>query len=527
MHSLALVNGKIYVSFKPLKVASGMLVSSGRVLYVGNSSTAAELAALLNAPTYDLKGRVVVPGFIDSHLHLDTLGLALSTLDLRGVKSIRELKEKLRIYAEKSELTWILGHGWDHELFEEKRWPTRWDLDEAVPSKPVLLTRVCLHAGVMNTAGLKATGLLEKVVEGVVRDERGEPTGVVLEEALRLAREELKKTLSVEDYAKYIRVAQEHLLSLGITTVGIPGCSLKALKALVLLKERGELKIRCRVYLNPYDEGVNIIEALSRLGIRCGFGDDYLKIMGIKLFVDGALGARTAWLSAPYSDDPSTSGLAVTPPSDLEEFAKLADEAGLQLAVHAIGDRAVEEALRIYSMLRNTAKLRHRIEHASLLREDLLKEASRIKPVVVVQPHFVITDWWAKNRLGERVRWLYAFKSMLKSGLPMAFSTDAPVEPANPWETIYAAITRGRYEEIPYYEETAHEVLSLEEALHLYTKGSAYALHEENELGSLEPGTHADFAVLDRDPLLITDLRGLREIRVLETYVNGIRVYSA
>jgi len=176
----AFINGRIYISFKPLRITDGMVVSNNRVLYVGSSNRALELVKTLGGEVVDLKNRVVLPGFIDSHLHIDTLGLAISTLDLRGVKSIAEIKEKLREYASKTRFKWILGHGWDHELLEEKRWPTRRDLDEVVEDRPVLLTRVCLHAGVVNTKGLIESGIIDKQVEGIDRDENGEPTGVLL-----------------------------------------------------------------------------------------------------------------------------------------------------------------------------------------------------------------------------------------------------------------------------------------------------------------------------------------------------------
>jgi len=519
------VNGNIYLSFKPLKSVSGLLVHRDRVLYAGPSNYVAILAKSLGGALVDLRGRAVVPGFIDAHLHLDSLGLSLLTLNLRGVKSIRELKEKLGAYARVCETSWVLGHGWDHELFEEKRWPSRWDLDEVVPDRPVLLTRLCLHAGVLNTRAMELAGLLDSEVKGVLRDSSGKPTGVVVENALKVARDKVRETLSREDYVKLIKVAQEHLISSGVTTVGIAGCDLEVLKALFELWSAGELVIRVRVYLNPVHRGVNVVNYLQSLGIRAGYGDKHLKIMGIKLFVDGALGPRTAWLSKPYSDDPSTSGYPIVDLQDFEKTAKLVDAAGLQLAVHAIGDKAVEFLLTTYRELKGTRRLRHRVEHASLLRDDEVILLGDLGTPVVVQPHFILSDWWALDRLGrERVKWLYRFKTIVDSGIPLAFSTDAPVEPVNPWRTIYAAVTRGKYESVPSYEYTKDESMSVAEALHCYTAGSAYAVHEEHDLGSLEPGKLADFVVLDRDPLF-TPEHELTSIRVEEVYIGGTRVY--
>lgn len=525
MRVTGFINGNIYLSFKPLRTASGLLVCDGRVVYAGPSNYVAVLAKSLGGSLVDLNGKTVMPGFVDAHVHLDSLGLSLVSLDLRGVKSVKELKERLREYAAVSRASWILGHGWDHELFEEKKWPTRWDLDEVVQDRPVILTRVCLHAGVLNTRALEVTGLLGADVHGVLKDPAGNPTGIVVEEALKIARERAKESIGQPEYLELLKVAQEHLLANGVTTVGLAGCNLRALKALFELWRRGELKVRVRVYLNPADKEVKVVEVARNLGIKAGFGDSYLRIMGIKLFVDGALGPRTAWLSEPYSDDPSTSGYPVVDPSDFEKVSRLVDEAGLQLAVHAIGDKAVELVLNVYSELSGIKQLRHRIEHASVLRDDQLGAIWRLGAVVVAQPRFVISDWWARERLGkERLRWLYRFRSLLDLGVPLAFSTDAPVEPVNPWETVYAAVTRGKYENVPTYEDTEQESISVTEALHCYTAGSAYALHGENEVGSLEPGKLADFVVLSRDPLFTPEYE-LSRVKVEEVYVGGARVY--
>lgn len=525
MGSLAVVNGRIYVSFNPLRVVDGLLALNGKVVYIGSSNFVKEIAGKLNVPLLNLAGRVVLPGFVDSHLHIDSLGLSLVTLDLRGVRSIGELKKKLKEYAMQAKTAWILGHGWDHEVFEEKRWPTRWDIDEVVPDKPVLLTRICLHAGVVNTAAIKETNLLKQPLAGVVRNEKGEVTGVLLEDALKYVREHVKREMKIEEIVELVKTAQYHLLSNGVTTAGVTGCGFKTLRAMFELWRRRELRVRFRVYVYPWDSEASLLELLLKLGVRTGFGDEYFRILGVKMFMDGSLGARTAWLSSPYSDDPSTSGYPVTQVDELARTARLVDEHGLQLAVHAIGDKAVETVLTIFRELRNYRLLRHRVEHASLVREDLLQYISELKPPIVVQPRFIISDWWALRRLGEsRVKWLYCFKTLLERDANIAFSTDAPVEPVNPWETIYAAVTRGKYEAVPFYEHTKQESLSVQDALHAYTAGSAYALHGEHELGTLEPGKLADFVVVDKDPLSVNPLE-LRSIRVLEVYVGGERAW--
>ncbi len=526
----AFVNGKIYVSFNPERTAEAILVAFGRVLYAGSSEKAKKIAQELGGEIIDLQGRVVLPGFIDSHIHLDELGMSLNMVDLRGVRSIEELKEKVKEHAKKHG-TWVLGHGWDQELFEEKRWPTRWDLDEVVKDKPVMLSRVCLHAAVLNTKAMEMAGLLDLDSPGIMRDEEGEPNGVVKEEAFELAREKFKETLTLEDYKRFIEDGAKFALSNGVTTVGFVSVEESSIKALGELNAEGRLSIRVRAYLDPGRRGVgergmygnvDILQALKNLGIRRGFGEEKLKINGIKILADGSLGARTAWLSKPYSDA-RTEGYPNISREVLETIVKEAHEAGLQVAVHAIGDATIDMILDVYEHLE---KLRHRIEHASILREDQIERISKLGVVLAVQPHFVITDWWVLERVGEeRAKWVYPFKSALKKGIVLGLSTDSPVEPLNPWETVYAAVTRGKYERVPLYNHTPDEVLTLEEALHAYTYGSAYILGEESELGTLEEGKLADFIVVDRDPFEVGE-KELREIRVFETYIGGERKFK-
>ncbi|MCD6559594.1 MAG: amidohydrolase [Palaeococcus sp.] len=529
----AFLNGKIYTSFKPKKIVNALVVANERILYVGSNEKARKIARELGGEVIDLHGKVIFPGFIDSHLHLEELGMYLEMADLRGVKSIKELKEKVGDFAKKTKTTWILGHGWDQELFDEKRWPTRWDLDEVVKEKPVMLSRVCLHAAVLNTKAMELADLLEAELPGVIRDEDGKATGVVKEEAFELAREKFKETLTLKDYEHFLKTASDYVSSLGITAVGTVSVEERTLKALTNLEARRELRVRVFAYLDPGKRGVkesgmfenlDILNALKKLGIRSGFGRKKLKIQGIKILADGSLGARTAWLSEPYSDA-STRGYPNISKELLQKIVREAHEAGLQMAVHGIGDATIDMILEVYSSLGDVEGNRHRIEHASILREDQIEKMAELGVVASVQPHFVITDWWVVKRVGEkRAKWVYPFKSMLERGIILGFSTDSPIEPTNPWETIYAAVTRGKHENVETHRYTEDEVMNLEEALHAYTYGSAYIMHAEKELGTLEEGKLADFIVLDRDPFEVKE-KELRSIKVLETYVGGSKHY--
>ncbi|MGB9728145.1 MAG: amidohydrolase, partial [Nitrososphaeria archaeon] len=228
----------------------------------------------------------------------------------------------------------------------------------------------------------------------------------------------------------------------------------------------------------------------------------------------------------PYSDDPKTSGYPNLREEMLKTLVKEAHYTGLQVSVHCIGDRTLDVVLKVFNDIGNLGDRRHRIEHASVLREDQADKLSTLNVPVSVQPHFIITDWWAKNRVGEdRVKYVWPFKTMIKKGIKIGIGTDCPVEPLNSWETVYAAVTRGKYDGIPFYDDTKEECLSLEETLHAYIWGSAYIMHEEDNLGSLEEGKFADFIALDNDPFTVSENQ-LKNIKVIETYVGGKCVWK-
>jgi len=232
-----------------------------------------------------------------------------------------------------------------------------------------------------------------------------------------------------------------------VTTVGFVNCNRRSLSALLELWRRSRLAIRVRVYVTP-----DLLEELANLNIKAGFGDDRLKIMGVKVLADGGLGARTAWLSEPYSDDPSTSGYPNISEEELRRIVRRAHEAGLQVAVHSIGDKTTDMILKVFSEFGEVRGERHRVEYASVLRDDQIERIGKLGIAVSVQPHFIITDWWTLSRVGERrAKWCYPFKTMISNGIIVGLSTDSPVEPLNPWETVYAAVTRGKYEGISIY----------------------------------------------------------------------------
>jgi len=479
----------------------GMVVDGGRVVYLG--PRAREVAGP-GATVLEVDG-VVLPGFTDSHAHLSSLGLSLKTLDLRGVDSIGELKRRVAEAARKlGPGAWILGRGWDQELFKEGRWPTRWDLDEAAPSNPVLLVRVCGHAAVSNTLALATAGITDSTPNppgGIIEREGGRVTGVLKESAV-----EMVLAVAQRGSAEaMVREGVEALLANGVTCVHAMSVRGEELAALVKLAESGELRVRVRAYL---DASVPDPRPLS-LG--------YLRVVGLKAFADGSLGARTAALREPYSDDPGNSGVLLMDRSSIARALEMAGRRGLQLAVHAIGDRALEEVVEAAKLVRGSL----RVEHASVAPPDLLDRLAELGLPVSAQPRFIISDWWIVSRLGMRARWAYPFRSILQRGINLSFSSDAPVEPCSPWEGVYAAVTRGSLEGLPASRLWASEALRVEEAVRCYTEAAPRILGEA--YGRLSPGYPADFIVVDGDPFSLPGGE-VRRARVLATYVDGVRV---
>jgi len=484
----------------------GMVIEEGRVVYLGPNP---EERAGSGAKVVEVEDGVVLPGFTDSHAHLASLGLALRTLDLRGVRSIKELKR--RVAERVKELgpgEWVVGRGWDQELFEEGRWPTRWDLDEAAPKNPVLLVRVCGHAAVANTLALSLAGITDFTPDppgGSIEKVGGKVTGVLKEAAVQSILSAAQKGSADE----LVREAEKAMLSSGVTCVHAMSVTSEELEALRSLARSGKLKLRVRAYLDP--------EVPEPKPENWGV----LKVVGLKVIADGSFGARTAALREPYSDDPGNAGVLLADRGALSRLLEKAGKAGLQLAVHAIGDKALEEVLSAAK----ASGARLRVEHASLAPPDLLDELAELGLWVSAQPRFVVSDWWIVSRLGrERARWAYPFRSFLERGIGLSFSSDAPVEPCNPFEGVYAAVTRGSLEGLEIAELTAREALTSAEAIRCYTETAPKLLGER--LGRLSAGYPADFVIVDRDPLS-APARELRNVRVLATYVGGELAYSA
>jgi predicted amidohydrolase YtcJ len=516
--SLVILNANVITLNPKQPRARAIAVRNGKIVAIGSSNG---IRKYINAETkvIDARRRTIVPGLVDCHAHMTGFGQFLQTLNLRDVGSISEMQRKLREYAQKNpEKTWILGGRWDNERCSEKRYPTRWDLDEAVPDKPVLLIRVCGHVGVANSKALELAGISKRTqVDGGkvdLDDVTSEPTGILREDALGLIWKIVPKPTE-EELEKTCLLACRTAVEAGLTGVHWILGSMNEI--VILLKLFSEDKLPLRVYSGI---PVNFLDKLIDLGFTTCFGNDMIKIGFVKILADGSLGGHTAALTQPYSDRPDTSGIMLHTQRKLNRLVLKAHRAQLQLAIHAIGDHAMEVVLKAYEKALTRfprENHRHRIEHCSVLNPELIKRMKRSNLIASVQPHFIVSDFWAIDRVGKkRARWVYPFETLLKRGLIVASGSDCPVENISPILGIWAATTRKTF---------PGENLTAEEALTTYTVNAAYASFDEDKRGTIQVGKFADLTILSDDVLAVSPEK-VKDITVEMTIVAGKVVYA-
>lgn len=531
MRATLFVNGQFYTGLHAVKREDSLLSYAEKILFVGPRDQARKrLPNGVPVDEVDLGGRVCVPGFIDSHLHLLNYGMTLRNLQFSQVSSIEQMKDIIREKASKiGQDQWIIGRGWDQDLFREKRYPTRKDLDDAAGGRPCFLTRTCGHVAVASSRALEIAGITAQTPNppgGVIdKDPYGDPTGILRESAMDLVQSKIPKPDRKVLEESLLEAARD-VLSKGITSVHTNDAQGGFQGIIDMYRKVHSENIPLRVYWDlPYEFLDNILET----PYRTGSGDLYFKFGAVKIFADGSLGARTAALSEPYSDDPSQKGLLVLPQEELNERVYRAHAAGMQVAIHAIGDEAVRvslEAINRAQSLISKNNTRHRIVHAQILSPQLITEMKRVGVVVDIQPKFISSDMvWAQDRVGsQRMRSSYAWKTMLRARIPLAGGSDCPVEPPDPLLGIYCAVTRKNMNGEPEGGFFPNEKLSVSDAIGLFTAGAAYASSEETEKGTLEPGKLADFVALSDDPYQVEpDL--IKDIKVLMTVVGGHIAY--
>jgi predicted amidohydrolase YtcJ len=505
--------------------AEALKVTDDRISHLGSNAEVKE-ACSPNTEMLDLPGKLVTPGLVDAHCHFMNLGRSFQLVDLRNASSLAEVRERIqKTVVSRQAGEWIIGRGWDHHKWEEQREPTRKDLDDIVPENPAMMVRACGHCICVNTAALERAGVSGRTPSpagGKIDKDpiSGEPTGI-----LREARDIIEPhipPLTLEARKQMALAAQEHALQRGIT--GVHTCeSLKEWEAFAALEAEGKLKVRVYHLLPPDD-----LEEAAGRGITAGFGSERLWFKHAKLFADGSLGAGTALMHAPYSDDPNECGIACLEREVLEEKIKLAYSFGCDVAIHTIGDLAVTNALESIAAARKQfpGDHRDRLEHVQIYRPRDLSLFNDLEVVASVQPVFIPTDWApADKRWGpERCRSAYAWKSMLQNGLRVQFGSDAPVEPINPIYGIHAAVTRQTVLGEPSGGWYPEQKLSLEESITGFTATAAWTSRREDKLGSITPGKWADLTVYSRDLFKLSP-DDWPNVETEMTVVNGEVVY--
>ena len=518
--SLILTNGKIYPRVTEPQTHTGLIIQDGRIAGVFDGPPDANLG---RAPTFDLGGRVVLPGLTDAHLHFQKYALQLNLVDCE-TDSLDECLQ--RVQARSAQVPageWILGHGWNQTRWE--RFGRTSDLDAVAPAHPVYLTAKSLHAGWANSEALRRAGVSASTQDPnggrIQRGDDGAPTGILLESAMSLVAAALPEP-GLSDVVGAMLAAQQRLWSMGITGVhDFDGP--RSFQALQILLEQGRLDLRVLKSI-PHE----LLSEAAAVGLRSGFGSDWLRLGHVKLFADGALGPRTAAMLAPYDGEPGNTGLLMLDRETVLETGIRAAEAGLALAVHAIGDRANHEvldglaALREYEVGHGLPARRHRIEHLQLLHPGDLSRPAQLAVTASMQPVHATSDMLMADRYwGGRAEFSYAWSSQIRAGANLAFGSDAPVESPNPFLGLHAAVTRRRLDGSPSPEGwIPQQRLTVQQALSGFTEGAAFVAGAEHEQGRLEPGYLADLIVLDRNPLTCPP-DDLPQMRVLGTMVGG------
>ncbi len=526
---LVIINARVRTMDRERPVAEAVAVHRNRIIAVGSE---AEIKRLTGAGTrvVDANKRLVLPGFNDAHVHFLSGGFQLSSVDLRDAATPQEFAERIRRFsATLPRGRWITGGDWDHERWPNAPLPTKELIDSFTTDTPVFVNRLDGHMALANSAALKLAGVTRETKDPlgglIVRDSRtGEPTGVLKDAAMSFVFRVIPES-SFEEKLAAARAATNHAASLGVTSVQDVSAGTDVGIYQTLL-ESSELKTRIYA-VAP----LSAWERLAQVGVRRKFGNDMLRVGGLKGFADGSLGSTTAFFYEPYNDAPATRGLGSDEIDSMFERARGADRAGLQLMIHAIGDRANDQILTIYERLNKEnpqADRRFRIEHAQHIRPQDIRRFAQARVIASMQPYHAIDDGrWAEKRIGrERARTTYAFRSLLDAGATLAFGSDWTVAPLDPIQGVYAAVTRRTLDGKNPDGWIPEQKITVEEAVRAYTVGSAFAEFMENEKGTIAPGKLADLVILS-DDVFSVDPTLIERARVVTTIMDGRIVYEA
>ncbi|MCF6143956.1 MULTISPECIES: amidohydrolase [Pseudoalteromonas] len=503
-----------------LQQFSTLVIKDGKVVKVGDDKLKSSFP---DAESFDAEQQTLLPGLIDAHGHVIGLGNNLTQLDLRGTTSIAQIQQQLALFA-KNKNGWIIGRGWNQELWTDKQFPTAADLDKVVKDIPIVLSRIDGHAIWVNSKAIelaKLTAATQAPTGGeIIRDQTGKLSGIFIDKAERLITAHIPAP-SDQDVSNALTQAGQHLVSLGITSTHDAGIDKQTWQIYKQRAEQGTLPLRIVAMLSATDPA---LESMLRAG-RYKDLNDFMSIRSVKIYADGALGSRGAALLNDYADRKNHQGLMLETQQKLEQLFTLSFSHGFSANTHAIGDKANHIVLDAYqNVFKKTGGilLRNRIEHAQIVTPADIPRFKTLKIIPSMQPVHATSDMhMAEQRLADtQLQGAYAWQTFLKQGSVVAAGSDYPVELANPFDGLYSAITRQDHNQLPAEGWRVSEALSREDALRAFTLGAAYAAHQEFKLGSLEQGKWADFILIDKDYFKV-QVEDIFTITVNQTWIGG------
>lgn len=531
-------NGCIYTMDTSEPTAEAVAVKDGIIIRVGSNE---EILPLKSEHTelIDLEGKMMLPGFNDSHCHLLSYGYSLEKVNLYSAECMDDLIRLGREFLEKHPgLTWLQGRGWNTNDWEDTRYPNRYDLDKITTDIPMFYTRACGHVIAVNSKALEVMGVTRETEQipggSIAFDDDGEPLGIFTEAARDLVYDALPE-LTVEDVKRMLVAGGKDALSYGITTMhtddfeALPvGEYPKVLEAYRELEDAGELPVR--IYAQCLLAHKDLLDEFLSHGYTTNYGSPMCRIGSLKLLIDGSLGGKTAFMRDPYLNDPSTKGIATMSQDELNKLLLTAQKKGLMASLHSIGDGAMEmslNAIEYAEMNCPRADMRHAIVHCQISTDDLLKKFKKLNVVAHIQPAFIDTDMYiVEERVGkEKTKTSYAWKTMHDLGIHMAFGSDSPVISLSVMEGLYCAVTRKDLAGNPENGWIPEQAISLYDAVYAYTMGGAYASYDDGRKGSITKGKYADMVILDKNIFDIPE-EEIKDTKVLKTILNGKIVYE-
>lgn len=517
---LIVTNAKIYSVDSAFTVHSSMAISNGKIIAIGEKENIEKKYESTN--TFDATGKYIYPGFIDPHCHFLGYGLGLPNAWLAGAKDWEEVVTRLVENQKQYSTEWVKGRGWNQNEWAVKQFPTNELLNKAFPDKPVYIVRIDGHAAIANQKALEIAGITAKttISGGEIIKANGKPTGVLVDNAMELVRKCIPESTK-EEKTKALINAQKNCFAVGLTGVHDAGLDTDEVFLVDSLHKSGSLKMRINAWLNPTKSNY---ETFLNKGV---YQTDWLTVRSIKIYADGALGSRGALLLKPYSDDPKNNGIQVETTEKLDSVCKIASDAGYQVCTHCIGDNAVRLMIDIYSKyLDENNDKRWRIEHSQVVDPQDMPRYGKYNIIPSIQTTHATSDMdWADERLGDRIKYAYAYQELLQQNGWLPNGSDFPIEHINPLYGFYSGVARQHFNGEPKEGFQMENALTREQALRAMTIWAAKSAFEENLKGSLEVGKFADFVVLDFD-LMNDSIKDVPNIKVQQTFVNGEKVYD-